>query len=407
MQELNDKAGLYSNEKALAFGITMPAFVDVINVFLQTTGIGFTSLVTASIYVMTLLYILKYQKPTGIDVFILSLFYLLFYVNYVFFPNTRSLLTTKEMLIIYFFAIPYGVFSFRRVRCWSVFFDYLYLNGIVAIFSGGFMLLFLQYEKYLIYMDYSFALLPSICACYYKFRRYKGTDLDYVALIITGIGGIEIVAFGARACILYAVLYVAFLELIRSDTSIDFKVIIGTVFGIIGSIVMLQLNNILLFLSTLSAFKNSYLIWTFLNGKMYSVKTREIIWDACFERLHTMGLQVGGFFSDRPYCGGGVYPHNIVLEIVMSWGWIIGGGIVLLLVVIILKAFLSNGIKQLACLFILLTCLGRFAMSGTYVAEGKFWTALFAFWAIAFCNDSETPDSYENNGEDISFSIEQ
>ena len=195
-------------------------------------------------------------------------------------------------------------------------------------------------------------------------------------------GIIEMAAFGARSGILYAVLFVGVLELLRKDISIQKKLLICGVLVIGGMIGVFYLDDILYLVSKLPYFENSYLIRSFLKGKLFNTDTRQVIWQSCFERLNTMGMDVTGFFGDRPYCAGAVYPHNIVLEILMSWGWIIGGCILAYLLWLIIRGLMCKGLKRDVCIFIIFSCLSRFFMSGTYIREGKFWITVFVLVAL-------------------------
>ena len=355
--------------KFLAFVIIMPAYIDVLNVLLNTIGIGMTSVVTACIYIYVLISLILKCGIRKIDFFYLIGFYLVFLLNYVFFSSTRSEMLSQGMIIVYIFFIPYGLFSFKNVVNWDSFFSYLYKYAKWAIISGGMMLLFLPYDKYLGY-------------------QAKGKNIEeektssFIPMIMFVAGIIEMAAFGARSGILYAVLFVGVLELLRKDISIQKKLLICGVLVIGGMIGVFYLDDILYLVSKLPYFENSYLVRSFLKGKLFNTDTRQVIWQSCFERLNTMGMDVTGFFGDRPYCAGAVYPHNIVLEILMSWGWIIGGCILAYLLWLIIRGLTCKGLKRDVCIFIIFSCLSRFFMSGTYIREGKFWITVFVLVAL-------------------------
>ena len=193
----------------------MPAYIDVLNVLLNTIGIGMTSVVTACIYIYVLISLILKCGIRKIDFFYLIGFYLVFLLNYVFFSSTRSEMLSQGMIIVYIFFIPYGLFSFKNVVNWDSFFSYLYKYAKWAIISGGMMLLFLPYDKYLGYMDYSYSLLPAVCAAYYYQAKGKNIEEEktssFIPMIMFVAGIIEMAAFGARSGILYAVLFVGVL----------------------------------------------------------------------------------------------------------------------------------------------------------------------------------------------------
>ena len=147
---------------------------------------------------------------------------------------------SQGMIIVYIFFIPYGLFSFKNVVNWDSFFSYLYKYAKWAIISGGMMLLFLPYDKYLGYMDYSYSLLPAVCAAYYYQAKGKNIEEEktssFIPMIMFVAGIIEMAAFGARSGILYAVLFVGVLELLRKDISIQKKLLICGVLVILSLI---------------------------------------------------------------------------------------------------------------------------------------------------------------------------
>ena len=74
-------------------------------------------------------------------------------------------------------------------------------------------------------MDYSYSLLPAVCAAYYYQAKGKNIEEEktssFIPMIMFVAGIIEMAAFGARSGILYAVLFVGVLELLRKDISIQ------------------------------------------------------------------------------------------------------------------------------------------------------------------------------------------
>ena len=242
------------------------------------------------------------------------------------------------------------------------------------------MLLFLPYYNYLDYMDYSYAILPATCTLFYTSQYSNGKRLVYFTIFIIGI--IEMLVFGARAPVVYCFIYViGCIILYYRGKSISKRIIVSIMFLLLGIVLILQLDKILAVVSKYSLFAYSYIIRRFLADNLISFSSRELIWESCISRLKTMGLYVGGFFGDRAYCIG-VYPHNIALEILMSWGWIIGSIMLLVILIIIIKSLRADGAYRDVAWFFLMTGFSRFLFSGTYVREGKFWITLFVVIAV-------------------------
>lgn len=372
--------------KILAFILVMPAYFDVINVVLRTMGVEAVSTITALIYIGVLIYIIIKCGIRTDDLLILLLVYLGVAIHYLLFSDSREYLNTQGMMIVLLFFIPYGVLAIRKTKDWDTVFHYMYRFSAIAIITGAIMLLFFPYDKYLVYMDYSFALLPAICSCYYQYTKGGSFNASKYrqrfAGFLFGIGIIEIIAFGARACVLYAIMFVVIVEMLRDDTSIRRKVIVTIASIGVTLFLLFWLDEILTYFSSLSIFGNSYLIRSYLRGNLFTSDTRTLIWESCIKRIQTMGLSVSGFFGDRKYCIA-VYPHNIVLEILMSWGWIIGICILTYIIALFFVGIRSKGKSRIGTILLLCSVFSRYILSGSYVIEGKFWILLFALIAIA------------------------
>ena len=98
-----------------------------------------------------------------------------------------------------------------------------------------------------------------------------------------------------------------------------------------------------------------------------------------------MGLSISGFFGDRSFCLGYAYPHNIIYEILMSFGWIFGIISILFYAYELLRAFFHN--KEVT-IFIFLTLFTRYFISGSYLTEGRFWITTALIIAISHMRET-------------------
>ena len=377
----------------LAILVTMPAFIDTINVVINQFGLGSTSLVTAAVYICVLLYaVCKVRFLALTDLLLLSGLYSLFILTYILFPESREYVFSTEMIIVYvFFMIP-GAIAIRKIKSFEGFFELLYPYATAATVSGAMLLMFFRYDEYLVYMDFSYAMLPSVCALYYAFRT-RAKRLWPFALFVAGF--MEMFIFGARAPLLFLLLFVLAYELMRTDKQLATKTVL-TLAGV-GIVVLFTVfeDAIIGWLSTNPIFSGSYFLEKISSGNLLESKNRDMITEHCLQRLSTMGMEISGFWGDREYCAGQDYPHNIFLEILMSYGWIFGILAILLLGLLCIKALLKKGVARDAALFLLVALWGRYLISGSYIEEGKFWIGLFALIAIA-CGKTKV-DSAGNN----------
>lgn len=368
----------------LLYVFLMPLIIDLISVIVRQFGLGNSSAITMLIYVISIVFMLGRVHPFYVkDIIVLFLIYGIFLFNYVWFEGTRAYMFDSEMIVVYLFFFPVCILSIQHINDWDLFWEKMVKFSIVAVGVSTFIMLFLDYASFLVYMGFSYALLPFIACLYSEGRKNK--NIFYIVLF--AIGSIEILAFGARSVVLFIVIYIYVFELLRSDTSFQMKAIGIGGLSAVTLIVIANFNRIINLISGFSIFKGSYFLKMLTTGRITESKSRKLIYESCIQRIQTMGLDVTGFFGDRQFCKGYAYPHNIVYEILMSWGWIIGGIFLTFLLVLIVKSVLlkEKNLRDIS-LLMLITGFSRFVISGSYVNEGRFWVLLFVVIALIKTN---------------------
>ena len=379
--------------KILGYVLVLPIVIDFLSVIVQQRGMSGSSVITMMVYLFSLIIILfKLIRIVSIrelanDLILYVILLFPFIFNYIIFKNTRSNIISQEMLIIYIFFFLLIAVSVRKISRWDLFFDALIEPGMVAITLAVIILLFLNYERYLVYMGFSYALLPFICNFYRMTRVENVIYKKLIYVLFFAIGLLCILVFGARAAIGFALLYVVVFEVFRNDVKLIVKVISILLLLVV---IVLLVNNIDVLAAKMMhmpAFKDSYFLKNLISGQLLESKTRDVLYESCKRRMSTMGLSVSGFFGDREYCAGFAYPHNIFYEIIMSYGWIFGCIAIVIYIGLLLKGILSkNSTKREVTVFILITMLARYLISGSYLIEGKFWIASTLVVVIALKN---------------------
>ena len=139
-------------------------------------------------------------------------------------------------------------------------------------------------------------------------------------------------------------------------------------------------------MSNIRAFENSYFLENLQRGTLFKSDSREQIYDICSAYISTMGLKVNGLFFDRILLGriDIAYPHNIVYEIMLQFGWLLGPIILFVLGFSIIKTFLNvdRTSKKLFFVFFM-TLMGRFWVSGSYVTEFRFYVFMCIVYAMS------------------------
>lgn len=338
--------------------------------------------ITIGLYVGVLIItILKCKTIKISDITILMIVYAIFAFNYLLFDDTRKYMLEQDMLLIYFFFIPIGVFVFKEIQSWNDYEKILYPFSVVSVLLNT-LVFVLRDQGGLSYMEVSYSLLPFLAVLYSCARSATNCKFTYKILswILFATGTVEIFAFGARGSILFLLIFILLYEALRANSAGYKKFVIFLGGVCLVAITFLFSNSIIESLSRLKIFENSYIFQHLSGGEFFQHETRTTIYQQCLRRIESMGMEVSGLFGDRYYCGS-VYPHNIVFELLMSLGWIFGLISILLLLILILRAVFMKE-KSTVAAFLITTLFLRFFVSGSYLIEGKFWVFLFTLISL-------------------------
>lgn len=361
--------------------LLLPVFFALLDVLLHQFAPTRTPLIKSLIYFIVLAVILLRVRIIKIsDLLLLIMIYVLFGLNYFLFIETRPFIISTDMLVVLFFYLPISVFSVSKIRGWETFYKHMNKAAGVAIIIGLIIILFLDYRSYLNYMSFSYALLPFICVLYRTFR-IKGK----VRYLIPPIVGMTIILMhGSRAAILFAILYVFIYELSNTSRKQVKKLCALTLSALIFCVAYVNIANIARLLLRISALENSYFLRRAAGGVLMVSSDRSLIYEACKNRLSTMGFSITGFFGDRAYILEHTYPHNFIYEVLMSYGWVLGIIALISFFALIIKGLTRrNKFVRSIVVFFAVTIFARYIISGSYLIEGKFWVGLFALISLA------------------------
>ena len=362
---------------ALSFLLFMPLLFDFI--FAMTNGnSGTYSLIIYGLSFFVIIF--QFRKLISIKnvLYILGLF-TIFALNMVIFPSSQEYFFRPQMFLLYGYTIPISFLFLVKIKDWSSFFRIMSYFGFISIFMSAKVILYvmsipnLVQEGVFSYMEFSYALSPMLCAL---FARYLETN-KYIYLIAYLAGMAEIVAYSSRAALLYAIMFVFIGELyyFKKRKRRFFCFVTILMVGIFFSATITKK------IEYSSYFEASYAINRFISGEGSTSESREYIYKLCRQRIDEVGVNVNGFFGDRPYCGS-VYPHNLFYEILMQFGAFVGTIILILLFFLIIRSFIKCP-NKLIVIFFILTIFAQFFVSGSYLESGKFWIFLCATISLA------------------------
>lgn len=248
-----------------------------------------------------------------------------------------------------------------------------------------------EVESYMtvgIYLTYSF--IPFIINYYINRDKFS----LFLAIIIL----IEIIVFTNRGSILCCVIIILYMELTHNRS---YKNTLKAILKLLLlGIFIFNLNYILGIFSEIitkfgiSSYSFAKLIQFKDLGFSQSSSGRNIIYEISINIIRESQFKPNGigYFN---YTTGLGYPHNIILDIAISFGII---GILLffyLIIILIFKYFKKDRKKDgynkiIICIFIY--CITRLMLSSTFWSESYFWMLL---GLILFNNNSKRVRNYE------------
>lgn len=242
----------------------------------------------------------------------------------------------------------------------------------------------------------SFGYNIMLATTVFMYLAFKQKKYQYWILAI--LGTVLIVVAGSRGPILCLVIF-AMLFVLNSVKELSKTKRTLLLIAMITVIAFFMLADIPGLLQGIQRFLanngiNSRTLDKFLSGNIAEVNSRDIIWSRAIDMIKDGGLLGYGVYGDRPvisrihYSG---YSHNLFLELLISFGPIVGGLISLALVWGSIKMILfckKEEWKELFMIFFAATCMLFLSMSLWYVS--------YIWGAIAIVVNYKKQDLKEN-----------
>lgn len=360
----------------------------------RVTGTSISKIV-CNIMIVSILVIVIAKRPSRLkmdSIIVILLSITAFVISYVFHPEYADVMLNNDSWGIFenVFVLNGGVFAYLIIRTednpeyllddlklsayivWLTF-TIKTSGGIsfesVSVVSGNTIL-----RTYNQVYGYEF-LFSAIIFTYFFFKEKKKKYGFFVIIIL-----IQILNYASRTAIVSYVLYLVLLILFGDlgYKSLKKRVLLGSL--LIASALLLSSDA---FMNWFSSICNQFgisskIIDALISGENSIDGGREMVWGLGISLIknNIWGL---GVYSDHYYMG--VYVHNIVIEIFMSYGWILGTVIIAGLVIIIIRMLITgenNAWKSLFLMFLSMTLI-RLSLSYSYWYDGNFWFMLASF----------------------------
>ena len=351
-------------------------------VFQVYFGLVNTSGVTLIIYSMTLIIFfymtIRYRLFSIKKIIIYTFIMFIMLFNYVFYENSREYIASENMILIYLFFLPICIFMISSITNWGNILTISSKYSKWAIIISV-LILVLNLSDSLNYMEFSYGLLPFMCLLLVdSLENYKFSKVLYLIS-----GSIVLLLFGARSPLLFLIcllVYWVITNLSKTKGLIVSLTITASVFFVLSNI-----GLIFEYLSKVNIKMNSYILSNLLAGEFFASDSRVFIYDESKEIIKNMGFKMYGLFGDRMLTTG-VYSHNIIYEVLISFGWILGMVFLLGLLGTILTAYIVSKKERLIVIAFTFALFARYFISGSFVMEQMFYIYISIMIAFILAN---------------------
>ncbi|CEQ23919.1 O-antigen polymerase [[Clostridium] sordellii] len=345
--------------------------------------IQLTSKVLVAIaFIYALPYVIKRSKAKFFIIYFVAIFILL--INILIF--SQNVMYIKELIFpILFMCIPSFIYS-RSIIDIQIFKQTIDKCAFFILIMGTILTFMIFIGKisvgvYSMSLSY-YMLFPAIVYINKLIEKINIINFTYLLISI-----ISIISLGSRGALMCIGAFII-LKLIRVKNKLEIRTItLYSVVALISIIYMIYSKNILLYLNkSLNSFGiESRTIELLMRDNIY-VSGRDIIYNEIIKSLQSspiIGIGIGG---DR-YISG-TYAHNIFIEILCDFGFIVGLTIIIVLAYMILKAMITSTVSDYdVIIFWLSVGFIHLIVSSSYLIDIKFWI-LLGILARSFNNKS-------------------
>lgn len=364
----------------LSYPVLLDFYSSLINYYnLSLPNITFIGYLLLLLILIIL--IIKYNLITNKLLLCILCIYVFFLINYIIYPYSRQFYNSVGMILALFFYLPISVFIIPNIRNMDDLFiisrKYIFFITL-QVFLISF---FLQGEKVLNYMEFSYSFLPFICLAICNCRDNKFYMFLSIILFIS------MMNFGARAPILFSIFFVICYLILILELKLTFKKLIFIVIFICLILyINYNFNNFISFFMNSIENTNSRFLEKLISGDLFISRGRDSINLNIKNALENMNWNIYGLFGDRYAMNSLYYSHNIIYEILLSFGWVLGSSIIIIFCLsAILLFFKSNKKDRIILFFFTVAFFLRYLISGSFIQEGMFYLFI-SYFIVALRN---------------------
>lgn len=344
------------------FKITTPSVRAMVSgIFMALVGIYFISIIKV---------VFNRAGNTFIKSYLISFIIISF--NMLFFPsNFQYLLEISFYLLL--ICMPIFIY-YTAIDDKSILLEMLIKSSYYQMMLGIVFFIATDFSVIRYDMVFSYLILVPVEILLYKIYR----DFNFIDVLLVFAGIMMIIIMGSRGPLLSLVLYWIFLTIkhIRNSKNVVRHFIRSSLF--IAVIIIVLMNFDLMIVKLDLVLKNmgfgSRTLRIFLSSSADFSSGRINIYSFIVECIKERPLLGYGLAGDRVLLGG-TYPHNFFLEVLVQFGVIIGGLIIILFIYFCIKGMFNNKDEAETDLALLFFGIGfiQLLVSGSYLTSGNFW----------------------------------
>ena len=335
---------------------------------------NFANVLKIGIYILVITLSLPFilKKIKFRDVIFGLFICIIFVVNISVYPQTAEYLTKNaDLFAIAFFSFYVGLVM-ENDKCISVLYSWSQLCMVAIIIH--FIVFGLQSEVANgagENMGLAYRILPHFCLiAMYALNEKKVWDI-----VLSMVGGILLVACGARGALLCGILFLVFYGIFISSPKSKWLL-----FPVIGGVVIFIYSNLSFCVKILGSVMNSMgystrILDAVLTGVLFDDNGRSEIKQFMFDLALKKPWIGYGIAGDRGWSSWMTYSHSIWLELFVSYGFIIGTMILIIISVLLISAFVYSNKHEKAFLLVMIFGGGFFKLflSSSYLLEFQFF----------------------------------
>ncbi len=360
-------AGTYC-AKAIAIGLGLSAFAQMASALVY---LGW-------FFVLFRVLIQNYNLIVKV-VFAEIIYFVFVLLNINIFPNTETIFNEYIMFIrqIAVVYIPCGVVC-SQISSFSEIFEKLRTYGYLGVYMMVIAYL-LGYARVHGHQYLGVQITPFVLILFVEFCKKKIFS-NIIALSLS----LLLILVGDRQSLLVVGISMLMIYIFinkKNTKKIVMASLATLLFLLIFYMFFEQILNLLISIFV-NAGMNTKIFSTLLEGEFLSTSSRDIIYETCINVIQSKGAQYTGVFSGIYYVrsvGSNwmVYPHNMILEILMDFGTVIGTLLLLLLLIMIIKnCLMGSDDRRLFMICLSLMAIVRLMVSSSYLIEGNFYVLL-------------------------------